>query len=75
MVAEIDIIENYLTISHPESDDIRLDDCRRITGPSLLWGKAWCIIRCAACRHYRQANCHRHMGNRGAKGTGRPWLA
>ena len=32
-------IENYLTISQPESDRLRLEESRRMTGPGMIWDK------------------------------------
>jgi UDP-N-acetylmuramyl tripeptide synthase len=44
MVADIDLIENYLDIEMPSSPKLVLDDSRRITGPSLLWEKPGALL-------------------------------
>jgi len=44
MPADIEIIEEYLTIPQPESAQLLLDDSRRITGPGMIWDKRGALV-------------------------------
>lgn len=44
MVESADIIEDALVITSFDSDDLRLDDYRRLTGPGLLWDHPGAIL-------------------------------
>ena len=44
MPADIEVIEEYLTIPQPESEQLVLDDSRRITGPGMIWDKRGALI-------------------------------
>jgi cyanophycin synthetase len=44
MPIDIEEIENFLTISQPESDQLILDDSRRITGPGMIWNKRGALL-------------------------------
>ncbi len=44
MPADIEIIEEYLTIPQPESEQLILDDSRRITGPGMIWDKRGALV-------------------------------
>jgi hypothetical protein len=37
-------IEHYLAISQPESDRLRLDESRRITGPGMIWDRRGALV-------------------------------
>ena len=41
---DIERVENYLDIAQPESDRLRLDDSRRITGPGMIWDKRGALV-------------------------------
>lgn len=41
---DIEKIEDYLTIPMPASDQLVLDDSRRITGPGMLWDKRGALV-------------------------------
>ena len=40
----IEDIENALNISFPVASGLRVDDCRRLTGPGLLWDHAGAVL-------------------------------
>ena len=44
MTEHADVIENTLVIPIPSSDQLVLDDYRRLTGPGLLWEEAGAVI-------------------------------
>ena len=44
MPIDIEQIENYLTIQVPESEQLILDDSRRITGPGMIWDKRGALL-------------------------------
>ncbi|MCP4072566.1 MAG: Mur ligase [Hyphomicrobiales bacterium] len=44
MVEAIEYIEDALTIPIPSSGTLVLDDCRRLTGPGLLWNEAGAVL-------------------------------
>ncbi len=44
MPADIEIIEEYLTIPQPDSEQLVLDDSRRITGPGMIWDKRGALV-------------------------------
>lgn len=44
MPADIEIIEEYLTIPQPDSEQLILDDSRRITGPGMIWDKRGALV-------------------------------
>lgn len=44
MPADIEIIEEYLTIPQPESEQLILEDSRRITGPGMIWDKRGALV-------------------------------
>lgn len=44
MLTPIEEIEEALSIPIPSSDDLVLDDARRITGPGMLWGEVGAVI-------------------------------
>ncbi|WP_164116078.1 Mur ligase family protein [Sphingorhabdus sp. Alg239-R122] len=44
MPADIETIENYLTVPQPESIQLVLDDSRRITGPGMIWDRRGALI-------------------------------
>ena len=37
-------IEHYLAISQPESDRLRLEESRRITGPGMIWNRRGALV-------------------------------
>ncbi|MGB5724135.1 MAG: Mur ligase family protein, partial [Parasphingorhabdus sp.] len=41
---DIELVEDYLEISQPESDRLKLDDSRRITGPGMIWDKRGALV-------------------------------
>mgnify|MGYP001825237524 FL=1 len=43
----VEALENALQIPFPESEKLRLDDSRRLTGPGLLWDKPGAIAEVA----------------------------
>lgn len=44
MPIDIEVIENYLTIPQPDSEQLVLEDSRRITGPGMIWDKRGALI-------------------------------
>jgi UDP-N-acetylmuramyl tripeptide synthase len=44
MPADIEFIEEYLTIPQPESEQLVLEDSRRITGPGMIWNKRGALV-------------------------------
>ena len=44
MPINIELVENYLTILMPESEQLILDDSRRITGPGMIWDKRGALL-------------------------------
>ena len=44
MPIDIEEVENFLTISTPESNHLILDDSRRITGPGMIWDKRGALL-------------------------------
>ncbi len=44
MPIDIEKIENYLNISQPKSDQLRLEDSRRITGPGMIWEQRGALV-------------------------------
>jgi UDP-N-acetylmuramyl tripeptide synthase len=43
-VIDFERIENYLAISQPVSDQLRLDESRRITGPGMIWDRRGALV-------------------------------
>jgi UDP-N-acetylmuramyl tripeptide synthase len=41
---DFELIEHYLAISQPESDRLRLDESRRITGPGMIWDRRGALV-------------------------------
>jgi len=39
-----DLIKNALTIDIPSAEHLKLDDCRRLTGPGLLWNHPGAVL-------------------------------
>ncbi|MES2903585.1 MAG: Mur ligase family protein, partial [Pseudomonadota bacterium] len=37
-------VENYLTISQPESDQLRVEESRRMTGPGMIWDQRGALV-------------------------------
>lgn len=37
-------VENYLTISQPRSDRLRLEESRRMTGPGMIWDRRGALV-------------------------------
>lgn len=44
MLIDIEAIENFLTIKQPDSDQLILDDSRRITGPGMIWDRRGALL-------------------------------
>lgn len=44
MPIDIEEIENFLTIAQPDSNQLVLDDSRRITGPGMIWDKRGALL-------------------------------
>ncbi len=40
----MEAVDNDLTIPIPSSDHLRMEDCRRLTGPGLLWNHAGAVV-------------------------------
>ena len=37
-------VEHYLTIAQPESDRLRIEDSRRMTGPGMIWDRRGALV-------------------------------
>ncbi len=43
-MSPIEDIEDALDISFAQTEYLRVDDCRRVTGPGLLWNRAGAVL-------------------------------
>jgi len=43
----IEEIEDALSIQYPSSDHLQVEDCRRLTGPGLLWDHPGAVLQIA----------------------------
>ncbi len=49
MRPSVEELEEALEIAQPESDQLYLEDSRRLTGPGLMWEKPGAIVEVVAC--------------------------